>query len=31
VVAQTTTTEPAQSLLIFSEDRNIFFRIRACR
>ena len=23
-VAQTTTTEPAQSLLIFSEDRNIF-------
>jgi hypothetical protein len=25
VVAQTTTTEPAQSLLIFSEDRNIFY------
>ena len=26
LVAQTTTTEPAQSLLIFSEDRNIFIR-----
>ena len=27
VVAQTTTTEPAQSLLIFSEDRNIFHAV----
>ena len=27
LVAQTTTTEPAQSLLIFSEDRNIFSQI----
>ena len=26
MVAQTTTTEQAQSLLIFSEDRNIFIR-----
>ena len=26
VVAQTTTTEAAQSLLIFSEDRNIFYQ-----
>ena len=31
LVAQTTTTEGAQSLLIFSKDWNIFSRFRVCR
>ena len=31
LVAQTTTTEAAQSLLIFSEDRNIFTQFCICR
>ena len=31
MVAQTTTTEPAQSLLIFSVDRSFFIRVHALR